>query len=103
MNNTDESVKLAAAWWFAMVVILIMGYLVTAEAEVEYAEDNTTGEYYLMEVGCEIFDPVTGKELSDDNESKCQLFYYKNGVPVRPVDPTKNRNYRERMYNDEQG
>ncbi len=102
MNEYDKSFAKSAMLWVAFIALVLMLNSLLAEADVVYAEDNTTGEYYLMEVGCEIFDPYTGQELDDNDTNKCIVYYFKNGHAVKPVDPTQNRNYRERMYNDEQ-
>ena len=72
-----------------MVALLLISamFLTMLHGEVEYQEDNTSGIYYLMECDCEVFNPLTGERLDDDNESKCELFIYKNGSAVRIPTP----------------
>jgi len=122
MNNIDKSFINGLKWWFALVAILLMGYVLVAEAEeIEpYWEgnnpagmhnmnvyecesfDTSTGElytdglYYMMVYDCELFDPATGKILPDDSAIKCKIYKYKNGIPIREATPDEIEEERDR-------
>ena len=108
MNETDKSFMNGAKWWFAVVVILLMGYATVKADAYKYQEDNVTGVYFMMSYDCEVFDPMTGEPLADDNKSKCPLYWYEGGKAIRPATPKQiqesedemNRNHRKRMYDE---
>jgi len=85
--------------------IMMVASVVLHGSEIEedtYMEDNSTGLYYKMNHECELFSPTTGEILSDDNETKCEVWMYINGVPTRLATPDEldgmHRGNRERMY-----
>lgn len=98
-------------WLLPILIILLMGYFTFAKAEKvaehRYQEDNTTGIYYQMTWDCDIFNPVTGQVLDDSNETKCKLYMYKDGSPIRKATPEEiqresdREKQRERMYQGE--
>ena len=108
MNDVDKSFMNSAKWWFVAVVIMLMGYALTVEAsEVEtdeFIDKNATGLFFKMNHTCELFDPMTGEVLDDSNKSKCPVWFYKEGVALRPASDEEvqeyedNESMRERMY-----
>lgn len=107
MNETDRSFLSGALWIMFVIVVLLMGYASSeASEEHRYQEDNATGLYYLMTWDCEVFNPETGYVLDDDNETKCKLYMYKDGHPIRKATPDElqreieREKQRERMYDE---
>jgi len=106
MNGIDKDMVMGLKWFFAAVVILLMGYGLTADGSeiesIEYQDNNVSGCYYHMSYDCELFDPKTGEILSDDNISKCKVFMYKDGHALHKATQEEldrcNRGYKERMY-----